>query len=81
MTVATKREKLQNLINTADDEKIEAIFSKMEDEIEEKYDHWEDDEFVAEMKNRIDDYENGVDKGLSWEEVKLMARNEFKANH
>lgn len=81
MTIATKRKKLQEFIGTADDKKVEAMFSIMEGEIKGSYDHWEDEEFVAEMKSRIDDFESGVDKGLSWEEVKTKARNEFKARH
>jgi hypothetical protein len=29
----------------------------------------------------LDDIENGEDDGLSWEEVKIKARAEFKAEH
>ncbi|HEY4326016.1 MAG TPA: addiction module protein [Mucilaginibacter sp.] len=79
MSTETIREKLHNFIDTADDKKVEAIYTLVEDDIEEVYDHWEDEEFVAEIKSRIDDFESGKDKGLSWEEVKTKARTEFKA--
>ena len=79
MTIATKREKLHDFINTADDKKVDAIYTLVEDEIDAKYDHWDDEEFLSEIKSRIEDFENGTDKGLSWEEVKTRARNELKA--
>ena len=81
MTTAVIREKLHDLIDTADDEQVKAVYSIFEDQIAEKYDHWEDEEFLADLKSRIDDYESGADKGMSWEEVKLKARSEFKAKH
>lgn len=79
MDITTIREKLHNFIDTADDMKVVELLSIVEQEQEEKYDHWDDEEFVAEIKNRIDDFESGRDKGLSWEEVKTRARNELKA--
>jgi len=78
MTTAAIREKLHDFINTADDRKVEAMYTLVENEIEDTYDHWEDEEFLAEMKKRIDDIENGNDEGLSWEEVKMNARNRRK---
>ena len=81
MTTAVIREKLHDLIDTADDEQVKAVYSIFESKIAEKYDHWEDEEFLTDLKSRIDDYESGVDKGMSWEEVKLKARSEFKAKH
>ena len=81
MTTAAKREKIQEMVNFADDKQVESIYLIFEHQIAEKYDHWEDEEFLADLKSRIDDYENGTDKGISWEGVKLKARNEFKAKH
>ena len=75
------REKLHDLINTADDKDVKAVYSIFEDQIAEKYDHWEDEEFLKELKSRLDDIENGADDGLSWEEVKIKARAEFKDKH
>jgi putative addiction module component (TIGR02574 family) len=70
MTVAAKREKLHDYIETADDRRVEEIFSIVEDEIAEKYNHWEDEEFLNELETRTKDYESGKVKGIPWEEVK-----------
>jgi putative addiction module component (TIGR02574 family) len=74
MTTTAIREKLHEMVNTADDKQIKAVYSIFEDQIAEKYDHWEDEAFVKEMDQRIKDFESGKDKGVSWEEVKLKAR-------
>jgi putative addiction module component (TIGR02574 family) len=79
MTTAAKREKLHHFIDTADDKQVKSIYSIFEDQIAPKYDHWEDEEFLNEIDQRIQDYESGKDKGLSWDEVKTKARNELKA--
>jgi len=70
MTTATIREKLHDYINIADDKKVEAIYTMVEDEIAEKFDHWQDQEFVNEMNRRIRDYESGNVKCSTWEEIK-----------
>jgi len=81
MTTAAIREKLHEMVNTADDQQVKAVYSIFEDQIAEKYNHWEDEDFLKELKSRLDDIENGNDEGLSWEEVKMKARAEFKAKH
>ena len=81
MKITTIRAKLHRYIDAANDKKLEAIFSMVKKEMEEKYDHWEDEGFLAEIKSRIDDIENGNNEGLSWEEVKLKARSEYKEKH
>lgn len=82
MTVALIREKLHDYIENADDKKVEAIYLMVEGEIDdEKYDRWEDEEFLKELKSRLDDFESGIDKGSTWEEVKLRARNRVSAKH
>ena len=70
MTVTAIRAKLQDYIKTADDKKIKAIFTLVEDDIEDKYNWWEDKEFVAELNDRVERYEKGIDKGFTFEEVK-----------
>ncbi|NVM61984.1 putative addiction module component (TIGR02574 family) [Mucilaginibacter sp. SG538B] len=44
----------------------------------EPQDHWDDEDFVNEMQLRVDDYESGREKGISWEEVKVKMRNRSK---
>jgi putative addiction module component (TIGR02574 family) len=81
MTTTAIRKKLHEMVNSADDKQVESIYSIFEDQIAEKYNHWEDEDFLKELKSRLDDIENGNDEGLSWEEVKMKARAEFKAKH
>jgi len=81
MTTAVIRKKLHGFIETADDKQVEAVYSIFEDQIAEKYDAWEDEEFLEELKDRLDDIENGKDDGLSWEEVKIKARLDAKRNY
>jgi len=38
------------------------------------HNHWDDEEFVAEMDRRVEEYRNGTVKGVSWEEVKRQTR-------
>lgn len=70
MTITAIREKLQEYIKTADDKKIKAIFTLVENDIEEKYNWWEDKEFVADLDERVKRYEDGTDRGFTFEEVK-----------
>ena len=79
MTTAVIREKLHDFINTADDLQVEAIYSIFEDKLTQKHNHWEDKEFIAELDKRIEDFESGKVKGVSWEEVKKKATDRLNA--
>lgn len=70
MTITAIREKLQEYIKTADDKKIKAIFTLVENDMDEKYNWWEDKAFVADLDERVKRYEDGTDKGFTFEEVK-----------
>ena|SRR3569833_1541547 len=74
MTTATKRKKLHEMIDTADDGQLEVIYSFVDHEVSEGYDHWADKEFVKDIEGRLADIESGKDKGLSWEELKTKAK-------
>ncbi|MCA6379014.1 MAG: hypothetical protein IM574_13435 [Cytophagales bacterium] len=52
MNTTDIRQKLHHYIETAKDKKVKAMYTMVEDEIEETYDYWNDDEFVAELKRR-----------------------------
>ena len=80
MTVATIREILHDFINAADDEQIQSIYPIFEDLLAPQYDPWEDDAFLKELKNRLDDIESGKAKGIPWEEVKIKARLDARRN-
>ena len=79
MSTETIRERLREYIGFADDKKVQAMYTMVEDEIVEELDLWQDKDFLAELKSRIDDIESGIDEGMSWEEVKTQARNELAA--
>ena len=70
MTIAAIREKLHGYIDTADDKKVEAIYTIVENEIMENLDLWEDEEFLAELDRRTEELESGKVKGVSLEELK-----------
>ena len=70
MTITALREKLQNYIKTADDKKIKAIFTLVENDIQKEVEWWGNKEFVKELNERAKRYEDGIDKGFTFEEVK-----------
>ena len=70
MTTTAIREKLYDYIKVADDDKIKNIYDLFEDQMAPAVDWSEDKEFVAELHERVERWEQGVDKGVSIEEVK-----------
>lgn len=69
MTTAAIRQKLYEYIRVADDKKVKAIFTMVEDELQ-AYDWTKDDAFLDELDKRSNDLKSGKVKGASWEEVK-----------
>lgn len=74
MNTATIREKLTQYIQTADDKKIEAIYTIIEDEIDTE--SARKALIFAERNN----YLNNEGNSFSWDEVKSMAINKDKRN-
>ena len=70
MTITAIREKLQDYIKTADDKKIKAIFTLVENDMQKEVEWWENKEFLEELNERAKRYEDGIDKGFTFEEVK-----------
>jgi hypothetical protein len=69
MTTAAIREKLHDYINVADDDKVKAIYTLVEEQILPGH-HWaSEEEFVADMDERVRRYDERIDKGYSWAEV------------
>lgn len=69
------RERLQEYIRFADDKKVAAIYTMVESEIQDELDLWEDQDFLNEMKNRVDEYESGKAEIVSFEDFKNNIRN------
>ena len=70
MTTAAIRERLHDYIRVADDKKVKAIYTLLEDQIiAEKYDWSQDTDFVAELDERVRRYEAGIDRGYTWDEL------------
>ncbi len=63
------RKKLQNYIESAEEEKVKAIYTVLENDINAVYGHWDDPEFVAEMDSRMKGIEDGTAKTISMEEM------------
>jgi hypothetical protein len=73
MTTLAIRKKLQEYIRFADEKKIKALFTIVEDEINQKREVWTN-EFVIEMKKRSQAMETNKAKGNSWQNVQNKAK-------
>ena len=69
MTITAIREKLQDYIKTADEKKIKAIFTLVENDLQKEVEWWENKEFVAELNERVDNCINGIEKGYTIDEI------------
>ena len=78
MTTKAIRQKLVNYLQVADDKKIKAIYTMVEDEIESSASDW-DENFIKDLEDRRESFANGNDKTFSWEETKTAAIDLLKA--
>ena len=84
MTTANIRHKLYDYIRMAEDKKVKALYTMLEEEIEEAHDHWSDKAFVAELQKRSADYRSDKSKSTYWEDAKqqiLSSRHTQKSPH
>ncbi|MDR3695527.1 hypothetical protein [Mucilaginibacter sp.] len=80
MTTTAIRQRLYDYIRVADDKKIKAIYTLLEDQMVPSI-HWsEDEDFVAELDERVRRYEAGIDPAFSIEEAK-SSLNEMKKDY
>jgi len=75
MDTSTIRQKLYEYIRVADDKKVKAIYTIMENDVNQLYEWWNDKELIAELDSRSSDLKSGKDKGSSWEDVKKELLN------
>ena len=68
------RKKLHDYVDSAEEEKVKAIYTVLESDINAIYDHWNDPEFVTEMDSRMKSIEDGTAKLLTIEEVMSNAK-------
>ncbi|MBD1393916.1 hypothetical protein [Mucilaginibacter glaciei] len=68
MTIASIREKLHDFIDTADDERVKAIYTLVRDEPA-NYEWTADKNFVAELDDRLDKLNSGEDAGRTWNDI------------
>lgn len=78
MTTTLLRKKLTEYLKVADDKKIKAIYTMVEDEIDTKLHDW-DDAFIKELNRRGKNFENGTAKTYTWEETKLAATRKVQS--
>jgi hypothetical protein len=70
MTTTAIRERLYDYIRVANDDKVKAIYTLLEDQIIPAVDWSEDEDCMAEFNDRIKRWEDGTDPGFSLAEVK-----------
>ena len=75
MDTLTKRQKLHDHINVADDEKVEEIYTAYLGDENKPYEWWNDKEMVADLEQISADMKSGKDKGIPWEELREQLLN------
>lgn len=79
MTTDAIRKKLVDYLNIADDKKVKAIYTMVEDDINTEMNDWSED-FVEELKNRRRSFVSGSSKTYTWEQTKQAAIKRAKEN-
>ena len=77
MSSAQIRQRLYEYIRFADEKKVKAIYTMLEDEIEEKHELWTAS-FAAEMETRAKEMESGKVKGTDRKDVSRKAQGLLK---
>jgi putative addiction module component (TIGR02574 family) len=78
MNTTAIRQKLYDYIRVAEDKKAKAIYTMVEEEINDAYDWSSDPAFIAELDRRSAEYKSGKVKGVPWEEVKKQVQGSAK---
>jgi hypothetical protein len=67
MTTTQIKQKLHSYIENAEDKKLKAIYTLLQDDIDEDYKFTKEQE--AELDKRFNDYQNGIGKTYTWDET------------
>lgn len=78
MTTTAIREKLVSYLRIADEKKVKAIYTMVEDDINTAANDW-DEKFVKELKQRSNSFTNGTSKTYTWEETKKAITKRLKS--
>ena len=71
METSLIRQKLFEYISTADDKKVRAIYTIIENNLHvEDYEWWSDKQLIEQLDRISADLKSGKDKGYSWDKVK-----------
>jgi len=71
MDTSLIRQKLFEYIRTADDNKVKAIYTIIENNMHvEDYEWWNDNQFIEQLDRISAELRSGKDKGYSWENLK-----------
>jgi RNA polymerase-binding transcription factor DksA len=63
------RNKLYDYIRVADDKRLHAIYSLLENEIEETNEWWKNKDHITELDRRHNDMKTGKDKGVTLDKL------------
>lgn len=77
METSEIRKRLTDYLQYADDKKVKAIYTMVEDEINTASNDWDED-FIEELNRRSKSFTDGTAKTYSWEETKRAAINRVK---
>lgn len=69
MNTAAIRDKLYDYIRVADDKKLMAIYTMLEDTITEDLEWWRDNAVVEELQKRYEAWDSGKGKGYSMADI------------
>jgi len=82
MNTATIRKKLYEYIRVAEDKKVRAIYTIIENDVIEPYEWWNDSELLTELDHRSEQIKSGNDPGMLWEDAKkeILSHRKIKEN-
>jgi hypothetical protein len=73
------RQKLQEYIRIADDKKVKAIYTMLENEIKSEYEWWKDEGFIKELDKDVAAIKAKKQRTYSFDQVKKNALKHIKS--